>query len=97
MAFSAERQRRRWKPVAGTAHTNAEARMRKIGNVLFAVGIVTVGVGFLGLLSHLLQWAGVSFRFVVAPWYGPLLGGMLLAVAGWMLRRQSAGPAPPAA
>lgn len=64
--------------------------MQRIGNGLFFAGLAALAVGLLGLLSQLLRYVGVPFVFPVSPWYGPLLGGLLLAVIGWVLRRQPA-------
>lgn len=62
--------------------------MQRIGNGLFYAGLVALLVGLLGLLSQLLRSVGVPFVFPVSPWYGPFLGGLLLAAVGFALRRK---------
>jgi tetrahydromethanopterin S-methyltransferase subunit C len=62
--------------------------MQGLGTGLLVVGAVALGVGLLGLLSMLLRRLGIEFRFVVDPWYGPLLGGLALLVVGRLLRRR---------
>jgi TM2 domain-containing membrane protein YozV len=67
--------------------------MQRLGTGLLIAGLVAVAIGLLGLLSLLLQRLGVAFVFAVTPWYGPFLGGVLLAAFGWFLRRRSGIPA----
>jgi hypothetical protein len=66
--------------------------MHRLGKILTVVGIAAIVVGLLGLLSLLLQKLGVEFAFVVAPWYGPFLGGVLLVGIGVLLRRRPSQP-----
>lgn len=61
--------------------------MQRFGQVLWYAGLAAMIVGGLGLLSMLVQWLGVAFVFPVSPWYGPFLGGALLAAVGWALKR----------
>ena len=67
--------------------------MQRFGSGLVIVGLLALAVGVLGLLSLLLQWMGVAFVFPVTPWYGPLLGGLVLIVVGGLMRRPSASAA----
>ncbi len=67
--------------------------MQKLGTGLLVVGAVALGVGLLSLLSVLLRLIGVEFRFVVTPWYGPFVAGLILAAVGWFLRQQRVMPA----
>lgn len=62
--------------------------MQRLGQWLFFAGLAALVVGLLGLLSVLLRKLGVPFVFDVSPWYGPFLGGILIAAVGWALRRQ---------
>lgn len=66
--------------------------MIRLGTGLLIVGMVALAIGLLGLLSMGLRWLGVPFVFAVSPWYGPFLGGLLLASIGWFLRRRSGLP-----
>ncbi|VTS08276.1 hypothetical protein [Tuwongella immobilis] len=63
--------------------------MQSLGTTLLVIGIGCVAVGTVGLVSVLLGMLGVSFEFIVRPWYGPFLGGALLAGIGWSVRRQT--------
>ncbi|APZ92054.1 hypothetical protein [Fuerstiella marisgermanici] len=60
--------------------------MAKVASTLTIIGVVCLGVGLLGLLSKLLALANVDFTFVVSPWYGPFFAGIVLSLAGWMMR-----------
>jgi hypothetical protein len=62
--------------------------MQRIGNGLLIAGIVAIVIGLLGLLSMLANRLGVAFVFPVKPWYGPFLGGVVLAAVGWFVRRR---------
>ena len=71
--------------------------MQRLGYGMFYAGLAAMVVGLLGLLSQLLRYVGVPFVFTVSPWYGPFLGGVLLTVVGWALRRQPLSADRPAA
>lgn len=61
--------------------------MHRFGNILVIVGIIALVVGVVGVIARLLGWVGVGFEFLVTPWYGPFLGGLLLIIAGRLLER----------
>ncbi len=63
--------------------------MQRYSGGFMVAGLTAMAVGLLGLLSRLLQQFGVEFVFTVAPWYGPVAGGALLAGIGWLLRPRS--------
>lgn len=67
--------------------------MQRLGTGLSIAGMVAFAIGLIGLMSRIVQWLGVAFVFAVSPWYGPFLGGLLLAAIGWFLRRSSRIPA----
>ena len=62
--------------------------MSKFAVALIILGVVCVIVGLFGLLSKVLAFTDVNFIFSVKPWYGPFFGGIVLVVAGWLIRLQ---------
>lgn len=66
--------------------------MLKIAKSLRVGGIALVGVAFLGLVSPLLRDLGIDFRFHVSSVGGPLVVGLCMAAAGYVLDR-TRGPA----
>ena len=60
--------------------------MPKLPANLIIIGVVSLVIGLLGLLSKLLVLMGVNFEFRVTPWYGPLIGGLVLIAIGWIMR-----------
>ena len=62
--------------------------MRQLGSVLLVLGAIGIGVALLAALLPTMRQPGIAVSFTASSVRGPLIGGIILLVAGWWLRRR---------
>ena len=64
--------------------------MRQLGSVLLILGAIGVVVALFAAILPTIRQAGTVVSFSATSVSGPLVGGLILLLAGWWLRRHRA-------